>query len=179
MRKVILSAAITLDGYIARPNGATDFIPMPKGASKVMAEFFSTIDTVIMGRKTAPVSGGSSSFPVQIPTYVFSRSQPPGERDGLIYVNEPPGDLIARVRERPGKNIFLMGGGELARDFLRADLVDEISLSVVPLLLGDGIPLFPSGFPQLKFTLVESNTIAGLLAFKYKRRRATPPGKQR
>ena len=68
MRKVILGAAISVDGYIARANGAVDFLRMSEGASKALAEFFSSIDTVVMGRKTAPASGGTSSFPIQMPT---------------------------------------------------------------------------------------------------------------
>ena len=170
MRKVILGAAISLDGYIARPNGAVDFLIQPQGFTKPMEEFFSTLDTLIMGRKTAPVSG-SSGFPVQMPTYVFSRSQPPGERKGLTYVNESPAALIEQLRRQPGKNIFLMGGGELACDFLKADLVDELSLSLVPVLLGAGIRLFQGEFPQRDFTLVESKTVPpGLVGLKYERR---------
>jgi dihydrofolate reductase len=170
MRKVILGAAISLDGYIARPNGAVDFLIQPQGFAKAMEEFFSTLDTLIVGRKTAPVSG-ASGFPVQMPAYVFSRSQPPGERNGLTFVNESPAALIERLRRQPGKNIFLMGGGELARDFLRSDLVDELSLSLIPVLLGAGIPLFPAEFPQRDFTLVESKTVPpGLVGLKYERR---------
>lgn len=170
MRKIILGAAISLDGYIARANGAVDFLIMPEGFSNAMAEFFSSIDTLVMGRKTAPATGGSSSFPVQLPTYVFSRSQPPGEREGLTFVNESPEAFIARLRRQPGKNIFHMGGGELAREFLKADLIDELSLSIVPVLLGEGIPLFPSGFPQRDFVLIENNTVPpGLCGLKYKR----------
>ncbi|HWY23035.1 MAG TPA: dihydrofolate reductase family protein [Candidatus Acidoferrum sp.] len=66
-----------------------------------------------------------------------------------------------------------MGGGELARDFLRADLVDELYIGIVPVLLGEGIPLFPSGFPQRDFSLVENKTYSrGMIALKYKRTRA-------
>jgi dihydrofolate reductase len=170
MRKVILGAAISLDGYIARANGAVDFLMMPEGPSKALAEFFSSIDTLVMGRKTAPATGGSSGFPIQLPTYVFSRSRPPGEREGLTFVNESPETLIGRLRRQPGKNIFLMGGGELAREFLKADLIDEVSLSIVPILLGEGIPLFPSGFPQRDFVLIENNTVPpGLCSLKYER----------
>jgi dihydrofolate reductase len=65
-----------------------------------------------------------------------------------------------------------MGGGELARDFLKADLVDELYLGIVPVLLGAGIPLFPSGFPQRNFSLVENNTYSkGLIVLKYERSR--------
>src|SRR2546422_6307021 len=88
MRKVVLGLGISLDGYIARPNGAVDFLFMPKDYS--MAPFFATIDAAIMGRKTLDVAlrmGGGSFGGRSMATYVFSHSQPPGERDGLIFIN--------------------------------------------------------------------------------------------
>src|SRR3989442_1886754 len=128
---------------------------MPKDYS--MAPFFATIDAAIMGRKTLDAAlrmGGSSFGGRSMATYVFSHSQPPGERDGLIFINQSPAAFIRQLRKRPGKNIWLMGGGELARDFLKADLVDELYLGIVPFLLVEGIPLFPSCFPQRNFTLM-------------------------
>jgi len=171
MRKIVLGLGISLDGYIARPNGAVDFLFTPKDYS--MAPFFKTIDTYILGRKTLDAAlkmGGSISSFGGMATYVFSRSKPPGERDGLTFVNESPAALVRRLRKRKGKDIWLMGGGELAREFLKADLVDELYLGVVPVLLGEGIPLFPSGFPQRNFSLVENKTYSkGMIALKYKR----------
>jgi dihydrofolate reductase len=171
VRKVVLGLGISLDGYIARPNGAVDFLFMPKDYS--MAPFFATIDTAIMGRKTLDVAlkmGGGSISGSSMVTYVFSRSKPPGERDGLLFVNQSPAALVRQLRNHPGKNIWLMGGGELARDFLKADLVDELYLGIVPVLLGRGIPLFPSPFPQREFKLVENKTYSrGLIALKYER----------
>jgi len=176
VRNLVLGLGISLDGYIARPNGAVDFLFMPKDYS--MAPFFATIDTAIMGRKTLDAAlqkGGGSFGGGSMATYVFSRSKPPGERDGLVFVNESPATFLRRLRKHPGKNIWLMGGGELAREFLKADLIDELYLGVVPVLLGEGIPLFPSGFPQRDFTLVENRTYSkGLIALRYKRRRRKP-----
>jgi dihydrofolate reductase len=176
MRKVVLGLGISLDGYIARPNGAVDFLFMPKDYS--MAPFFATIDTAVMGRKTLDAArqmGGGSFTDSSIATYVFSHSQPPGKRGGARFVDQSPSSLIRQLRKRPGKNIWLMGGGELARHFLKADLVDELYLGIVPLLLGEGIPLFPSGFPQRDFSLLENKTYSkGLIALRYKRRRPTP-----
>jgi len=173
MRSVILGLGISLDGYIARPDGSVDFLFMPKDYS--MAEFFARIDTAIMGRKTldqAIKMGGSGSFG-PMTSYVFSRTLLPGKRKDLIYVNEAPRDFIERLRKQPGKDIWLMGGGELARSFLQDDLVDELYLGVVPVLLGEGIPLFPSGFPQREFALLENKTYSkSLIALKYKRVRA-------
>jgi len=174
MRKVVLGLGISLDGYIARVDGAVDFLFMPKGYS--MASFFATMDTAIMGRKTLDAAlkiGGGSFQGSSMATYVFSRSNLPGQRDGLTFVNESPSTFIHDLRKRPGKNIWLMGGGELARDFLKADLVDELYIGIVPVLLGEGIPLFPSGFPQRNFSLVENKTYSkGLIALKYRRAKA-------
>jgi dihydrofolate reductase len=171
MRNVVLGLGISLDGYIARLNGDVDFLFMPKDYS--MAPFFATIDTAIMGRKTLDVGlkmSGGSLPDYQLATYVFSHSQPPGKHEGWTYINESPAAFVAKLRERPGKDIWLMGGGELARDFLKADLVDELYLGVVPVLLGEGIPLFPSGFPQRNFSLLENKTFSrSLIALKYKR----------
>jgi dihydrofolate reductase len=174
MRKVVLSLGISLDGYIARPDGAVDFLFMPKDYS--MAPFFATVDTAIMGRKTLDaglkMSGGSLPR-YNMPIYVFSNSKPPAERDGVIFVNETPATFIRKLRRRSGKDIWLMGGGELARVFLKADLVDRLYLGVVPVLLGEGIPLFPSGFPQRDFTLIENKTYSkGLIALTDERSRA-------
>ncbi len=178
MRKVILGLGISLDGYIARTNGDVDFLFMPKDYS--MGPFFATIDVAIMGRKTldAALRMGSGSFTgSKMATYVFSRTKPPGERDGLIFTNQSPAALIAEIRNRPGKNIWLMGGGELARDFLKEDLVDELYIGVVPVLIGEGIPLFPAGFPQREFTLVENKTFSkGMIALKYARARSRARG---
>ncbi|HEX3472201.1 MAG TPA: dihydrofolate reductase family protein [Silvibacterium sp.] len=176
MRKVILGLGISLDGYIARPDGAVDFLFMPKDYS--MAPFFATVDVAIMGRKTldAGLKMGGGSFNGYGLTYcVFSRSQPAGERHGVKFTRQTPLALIRQLRKQPGKNIWLMGGGELARDFLKADLVDEIYVGIVPVLLGKGIPLFPSGFPQRNFKLIENKTYSkGLIALKYERARKKP-----
>jgi dihydrofolate reductase len=167
----VLGLGISLDGYIARPNGAVDFLFMPKDYS--MGPFFASIDTAIMGRKTYEVGlkmGGGSWGGSKMASYVFSRSQPPGERGGVIFVNERPKPFIENLRKRPGKDIWLMGGGELARDFLNDDSVDELYIGIVPVLLGDGIPLFPKGFPQREFSLLENKTYSkGLIALKYER----------
>lgn len=183
MRKVILGLGISLDGYVARPNGDIDYLIHPKDYS--MANFFATVDAGIMGRKTLEaglrMSGGKLPK-TSMKMYVMSRTQPAGERDGVIFVNEPPAGLVARIRKQSEKDIWLMGGGELAREFLQDDLVDGLYLGIVPVLLGEGIPLFPSGFPQREFTLTENKTYSqGLIALKYDRTRekAKPAKKKR
>jgi dihydrofolate reductase len=179
MRKIVLGLGTSIDGYIARPDGAVDFLFMPKDYS--MGPFFATIDTALMGRKTLEVGlkmSGGSLPDMGLATYVFSHSQPPGERKGWTYINESPAAFVAKLRQSPGKDIWLMGGGELARDFLKADLVDELHIGVIPVLLGEGIPLFPSGFPQRNFSLLENKTFSrGMIALKYERVRAKPRAK--
>ena len=169
MRKVILGLGISVDGYIARRNGAVDFLFMPKDYS--MEPFMRSVDVSIMGRKTLDAAlAMGARFDSPAKTFVFSRTVPAGERDGVTFVRQSPAALVRRLRTKSGKHIWLMGGGELAREFLKADLVDQLYLGVVPVLLGDGIPLFPSGFPQRDFKLVENLTFSkGMISLKYER----------
>lgn len=174
MRKIIYGVGASLDGYIARPDGTLDFLHV-KRSNYSMGPFFKTIDVGLMGRKTyeagVRMSGGKfESYGLRC--FVFSRSLPEGERGGAIFVREEPRKLVEELRKKQGKNIWLAGGGELAREFLKEDLVDELYLGLVPVLIGEGIPMFPAGFPQRGFTLTESKTYAGgLIALKYERAR--------
>jgi dihydrofolate reductase len=184
MRKVILGAGLTLDGCIARPDGSVDYLHMTKEGAKDFGSFFATIDTIVMGRKTLEaaiaMSGGSYKSPIAAPTYVFSRTQPSGERDGVIFTGQSPAAWLRKIRARPGKHIFHMGGGELARSFLQADLIDELFLGIVPILLGRGIPFFPAGFPQRDFALVENKTYSqSQISLTYRRIRSRGNTKMR
>lgn len=179
MRKVVLGLGISLDGYIARLDGSVDFLFMPKDYS--MAPFLKKIDTAVMGRKTYEAAlkmGGGSFGGSSMTSYVMSRSMLAGERGGVFFTNQSPAAFVTEIRKRPGGDIWLMGGGELARDFLKADLLDELYLGIVPVLLGEGLPLFPSGFQQRDFALVENRAFSkGLIALKYKRLRAKAKSK--
>jgi dihydrofolate reductase len=172
-RKVILGLGISLDGYIARLDGSVDFLFMPKDYS--MKEFNDSVDVSIMGRKTLDVSlsfGASYKKGDPTKTFVYSRTHKEGVEGGLTYTRQGPAALVAKIREKPGKNIWLMGGGEIAREFLQADAVDGLYLGIVPVLLGEGLPLFPAGFPQRNFTLVKNETFSqGLIAVTYERDR--------
>ncbi len=178
MRKVILLAGITLDGYLARPDDSIDYLVMTKEGARDLTALFASADTILMGRKTYQVSvklmGGSYEAPgPRTETFVFSRTQPPGERGGVIFTNQSPKAWVFKMRARPGKHILHMGGGELARSFLKADLIDELALGVVPILLGNGLPLFPAGFPQRDFTLVENKSYSkGQISLTYRRVRS-------
>ena len=147
MRKIIYSVGTSLDGYIARLDGALDFLHL-RPSNYSMGSFFKTIDLGLMGRKTLPA----------------------GELGLATFVREEPKRVVEELRKKKGKDIWLIGGGELAREFLKEDLVDELYLAIVPVLVGEGIPLFAAGFPQREFTLTESKTYSGgLIRLKYER----------
>jgi dihydrofolate reductase len=181
MRKIVLGLGISLDGHIARPDGSVDFLFMPKDYS--MGPFFKTVDTALPGRKTYEVglrmSGGSFSN-YGLTCYVFSRTLSPGERPGVTIVNESPKSFVASLRKQKGKNIWHMGGGELAREFLKDDLIDELYIGIVPKLIGEGIPLFPGGFSERRFRLLENKTYSqSLISLTYERVRTHPKPKSK
>lgn len=144
-RKVIVHIAASADGYIARLDGDLDWLtsrPAPEGFYGMNA-FMKTIDTTILGRKTYEISLElGAKFDSKSRTYVFSRHPPPDDVPlGVDFVNEAIGPFVRRLREQPGKDIWLMGGGDLIASFLDANAIDEFVVSVVPVFLGDGIPL--------------------------------------
>jgi dihydrofolate reductase len=176
-RKVILGFGISLDGYIARRNGDLDFLVLDKEGESVMADFFANIDTTIMGRKTASgwvkmrASGEIPEMP-GMANYVVSGRWKPGKREGFEVVNGTLTAFVKRLKRRAGKDIYLGGGGELARSFLQEDLVDELFIGLGPVLLGGGIPGFPGKFPQRDFSLTECKSYAnGSVGLRYARKR--------
>jgi dihydrofolate reductase len=185
MRRIIYGVGVSLDGYIARSDGSVDFLHL-RPSNFSMAPFFKTIDVGLMGRKTyeaaVRMSGGKfQSYGLRC--YIFSRSLPEGEREGAVFVHEDPNTLVEKLRSKDGKHIWLMGGGELTQEFLKQDLVDELYLGIVPVLIGEGIPLFAPGFPQREFTLTENKAYSGgVISLRYQRLRrsddvaAKPPG---
>jgi len=181
-RKVILGFGISIDGYIARRDGAMDYLAIDKEGEALMADFFAGIDTTIMGRKTAAAvaklrkSGEIPDTP-GMANYVVSRRWKPGKREGFEVVSGSLTALVRKLKRRTGKDIYLGGGGELARSFLQEDLVDELYLGVGPVLLGDGIPGFPGKFPQRDFRLTECKSYSnGSVGLRYERVRATTRG---
>jgi dihydrofolate reductase len=176
-RKVILGFGMSLDGYIARRNGSLDFLTMDKKGEAVMADFFAQIDTTIMGRKTAAAvekmrkNGEVPDMP-GMATYVISRRWKPGKRKGFEVVGGSLREFVKKLKRRSGKDIYLGGGGGLARSFLQEDLVDEMFIGIGPLVLGDGIPAFPSQFPQRNFKLTECKGYSnGSVGLRYERLR--------
>jgi dihydrofolate reductase len=162
---------MTIDGYIARLDGGMDFLAMDAESEAIMAEFFAGIDVTIMGRKTAAAAlkqGGIPETP-GVTSYVFSRRWKAGKREGFQVVNGPVAEFVKKLKRRPGKDIYVTGGG-IARSFLREDLVDELFIGLGPALLGAGIPAFPAGFPQRDFRLAKCKSYAnGSVELRYQR----------
>jgi dihydrofolate reductase len=179
LRSVVLGVAVSLDGYIARPDGRVDWLIMDPEID--LRGYAKTFDVIVAGRKTLdfPDEQKSGANPMgKMTCYIFSRTKPPGKRNGVEYVIRRPRELIDELKALPGKDIWLMGGGELAREFLKEDLVDRMDLGIMPILLGEGIPLFPPGFPQRDFTLVKFQAYkSGVVMANYERKSAKPAEK--
>ena len=145
-RNVIVHIATSADGYIARPDGDLEWLtsrPAPKGFYG-MGAFEKSIDTKLLGRKTYEESLrlGARFDSKKSRHVVFSRHAPPADApSGVEFVNDAIGPFVSRLREQPGKDIWLMGGGEIIASFLDAQAVDEFVISVTPVFIGDGIPL--------------------------------------
>lgn len=151
MRRVRFSVAMSLDGYIAGPHGEHDWIVMDPDIDfgGLMAAF----DTVLLGRKTyeARRRHGGGAMP-GMHAYVFSRTLRQEDCQGVTVSNDPM-ETLAALREAPGKDIWLFGGGELFRGMLELGLVDSVELAVIPVLLGGGLPLLPHPAKQAKLRL--------------------------
>ena len=144
-RKVIVHIATSADGYIAGPDGDLEWLtsrPAPAGFYG-MNTFMKSIDTTVLGRKTYEVSLGlGAKFDERSRTIVFSRQAPPADvPSGVEFVKGDIGPFVSRLREQPGKDIWLMGGGEIIASFLDEQAIDEFVISVVPVFIGDGISL--------------------------------------
>ena len=144
-RNVIVHIGTSADGYIARPDGDLEWLtsrPKPKGFYG-MSEFMNSIDTRLIGRKTYEMSRRlGARFDGKIRTIVFSRQALPADAPpGVEFVSDAIGPFVNRLREQPGKDLWLMGGGELIASFLDAQAIDEFVITVTPVFIGDGIPL--------------------------------------
>ena len=144
-RKVIVHIATSADGYIARPNGDLEWLtsrPAPEGFYGMNA-FMKSIDTMVIGRKTYAASLRlGAKFDSTNRSIVFSRRARPADAPpGVVFVSAEIGSFVRRLREQSGKDIWLMGGGELIASFLDEQAIDEFVISVAPVFIGDGIPL--------------------------------------
>jgi dihydrofolate reductase len=168
MRTVTYGGAMSLDGYIAGPNGEYDWIVMDPEID--FAAHMARFDTFLMGRKTfAAVQGMGGGPPAPgIRSYVFSRTLRAADCPGATLSDDAVA-TVADLRRQPGKDIALFGGGGLFRSLLEAGLVDEIGVSVIPVLLGGGVPLVPSPADRARLTLKSHRVYArtGTVSLEY------------
>jgi len=171
-RKVIVHIATSADGYIARADGDIEWLtsrPAPKGFYGMNA-FMKSIDTKVLGRKTYEVSVRmGAKFDSQGRTIVFSHHSPPANTpSGVEFVNDAIGPFVSRLREQPGKDIWLMGGGEIIASFLDAQVIDEFVISVAPVFIGEGIPLIARRHRHVPLELQSSERFEdGLVQLRY------------
>ena len=180
MKKIILDLAVSLDGFIEGPDGEIDWCIMDDDMD--FDGFLSGIDTIFYGRKSYELWGnfqpgpGASEAEKSIWTaihskqkFVFSRTAP--EDDYATFIREDISGRIAGIKKQQGKNIWLYGGANLIKTFIRTDLIDIYRLSVHPVALGSGKPLFETLNDRLELELVTTNTFrSGVVQLIYKAR---------
>lgn len=154
MRKLKLYIATSLDGKIARKDGSIDWLPDPSTGDYGYPEFMKTVDTIIMGSKTYDVcvSFGEWPYPDK-DTYVFSRSRDKKGINDVELVHQEPREFVLDLKKTKGSDIWLMGGGEIITLLHDAGLIDEYILAYIPVILGEGIELFPGIHQQVNLSL--------------------------
>lgn len=175
MRKLSLFIATSLDGYIAKPNDDLNFLKLveKEGEDYGYADFTDSVDTIIIGRKTYDYvikEIGSSHYENgNRDIYVITRTERPSIGRTTFYSGNLT-DLMQRLKSENGKNIYCDGGAEIINELLQHDLIDELIISVIPILLGNGIRLFKDNRPEqlLEFVSVKSFD-TGLIQLHYKR----------
>lgn|SRR5690606_13023976 len=179
MRKLSLFIAMSLDGYIAKPNDDLSFLNLVEKAGEDYgyAEFTATIDTLIIGRKTYDYVlkhvGPSHYDNGQRDIYVMTRTERPEVGRTTFYTGNLA-ELVKRLKSGNGKDIYCDGGAEVINELMKHDLIDEFIISVVPVLLGSGTRLFKDERPEQMLELVTTKTFdTGLTQLHYKRKMQT------
>ncbi len=179
MRRVCCSVAMSLDGYIADPRGGYDWIVIdPEIDFEAM---FKGYDTVLMGRKSYDAAKGQGGYGMPGPkAYVFSRTLRQADCPDAT-VSDDPGKTVTALKKMKGKDIWLFGGGELFRSLFELRLVDAVEVAVIPVLLGDGLPLLPRSEQRANLKLTKhrlfkkTGTLLLNYDVKYSKARQTAP----
>lgn len=176
-RRIVVSIATSVDGFIARPDGDVAWLarPRPKG-NYGMGAFFKTIDTILWGRKTyskgiemGMEKAMSSGFAPGIKNYLFSHELKEPLIPGFELVKEPVKAFAQRLRARPGKDIWMMGGGGIIASFLDEGEIDEFIIRVIPIFIGEGIPLLQQRHRLVRLEALSSRTFPdGVVELRYR-----------
>src|SRR5438067_2695425 len=160
MRQIRYAVAMSLDGYIADPKGGFDWIVQDPDMD--FAAKFAKVDTLLMGRRTydlmKSMSGAGGGIAEGMSIVVVSRTLKQRDHPHATILFRGWREAVRKLRAKPGKDIWLFGGGELFRSMLEADLVDSVDVAIIPLLLGGGIPLLPPPAPRASLRLVKPRT---------------------
>jgi dihydrofolate reductase len=162
-RKIIVYIATSADGYIARRNGDVEWLnrPRPKG-NYGMGEFFKSIDMILWGRKTytkaIEMGMKAAGFGPKIRNYVFSRQLREPLKSGFEFVSESIKTFAQRLRTQRGKDIWMMGGGGIIASFLDEGEIDEFDIHVIPIFIGEGIPLIQPRHRSIRLKLLSTKT---------------------
>ena len=172
-RNLILYIASSLDGYIAKPNDDLSFLNrvQEEGQDYGYHDFIASVDTVILGRKTYEwVMKQVPEFPhADKTTYVITRTERPSIGKTHFYSGSLKA-LAEQLKRENGKHIFIDGGAEIVQELLNENLIDEIILSIIPVLLGEGIRLFKDGRPEADLELISAKSFPkGLVQLHYKK----------
>ena len=161
MRRVRYRVAASLDGYIAGPNGEIDWIvPDP---TMDFTSVYAGFDTALLGRHTYELTRqpGAPPWPADWRIYVISRTLPATQLSGVTIVGTNVETTVAALRAESGRDIWLFGGGQLFASLLAAGLVDRIEVAVMPVILGNGIPLVASNATRSRLRLTSSDVRPG------------------
>ena len=162
MRRLSLYIATSLDGFIARADGRVDWldaIPNPSQLDYGYGALLASIDTTLMGNNTYQTIlgfGGDFPYPDTI-NYVFSRSKRP-DAPNIQYVTQEPAAFVRQLKQGDGKGIWLIGGGQLNTVLLNAGLIDELIISIAPVVIGTGIPLFGSTATEVSWVRTKTES---------------------
>lgn len=173
-RKVILYIAMSLDGFIAKPNDDLSFLSIvqKEGEDYGYAEFTDSVDTVILGRKTYDwVMTQVPEFPhADKNTFVITRTPKPAIGKTQFHIGNLK-EMVSTLKQDSGKNIFIDGGAEIVTLLLKDHLIDELIISIIPIILGEGVRLFQNGNPELRLILKSTKQFdTGLVQLHYVRK---------
>ncbi len=168
MRPVRYRVAMSLDGYIAGPNGEIDWIIHDPDVD--FAAIYAGFDTVLLGRHTYELTQrpGAPPWPIGWRVFVFSKTLRASEHPAVQVVSTDAVSTVFRLRAEPGRDIWLFGGGSLCASLLAADLVDQIEVAIMPVVLGSGVPLVATAAPRSPLALTRSqHSPRGIVTLQY------------